>query len=55
MTPIELRKLQEAVANLSLVKDELAKGMFELYASFKKAGFSQLEALELTKSYFKGD
>lgn len=53
MTEVELRKFQEAVANLLLIKEEFAKSLFELYKAYQKAGFTKNEALELVKTTFK--
>ena len=55
MNDIELRKFQEAMANFLLMKDELAKSMFELYRAYQKAGFTKGEALELIECFVKGD
>ena len=49
MDDVEFRKMQEAVANLLAVKDEMAKGFFEMYVAYQKAGFTKEEALDLVK------
>ena len=55
MNDIELRKFQEAMANFLLVKDELAKSLYELYTAFLKAGFTKSEAMELIRDFYKGN
>lgn len=47
MNDIELRKFQEAMANLCKIKDEYSKALYSMYKSFKDAGFSKTEALTL--------
>lgn len=55
MTAVEFRKLQEAVANIDLIKDEIAKASYSLYKAFIKEGFTKKEAMELTKHLIKGE
>lgn len=53
MNDIEFRKMQEAVANIIKIKDEYAKGLFELYEAYQKAGFKKEEAMQLLLSLIK--
>jgi len=53
MTDVQFRIMQEAVANLLKVKDEMAKGLFEMYKAYQKAGFKKKEAMELLKTILK--
>jgi hypothetical protein len=47
MHDTEFRKIQEAIANLVLVKEEIAKGAYELFKAYEKAGFDKTQALHL--------
>ena len=47
MYDTEFRKIQEAIANLLLVKDEIAKGAYELFKAYENAGFDKQQALQL--------
>ena len=55
MTSIEFRKLQESVANILVVKDEIAKATYGIYQALIKEGFTKKEAMELTKHLIKGE
>ena len=51
MYDIEYRKIQEAIANLLQVKDEIAQGAYGLFEAYKNAGFTEEQALKLVISY----
>jgi len=53
MTDVQFRQMQEAVANLLKVKDEMAKGLYEMYKAYQEAGFKKKEAMELLKTILK--
>lgn len=55
MRPEEFRKTQEAVANIGIIKDEIAKASYSIYKAFIKQGFTKKEAMELTKHLIKGE
>jgi len=51
MYDIEYRKIQEAIANLLQVKDEIAQGAYGLFEAYKNAGFTEEQALKLVISH----
>ena len=53
MKAVDFRKLQEAVANMVIIKDEIAKATYALYTAHIEAGFTKKEAMELTKHLIK--
>lgn len=56
MRNFEYRKIQETLANLVMVKDEIAKGAYELFEAYKKAGFTEEQALKIIiGEFFGGD
>jgi hypothetical protein len=50
MYDIEYRKIQEAIANLLNVKDEIAKGAYGLFKAYTEAGFTEEQAIKLVIS-----
>ena len=50
MLPQDIRKLQEAVADICIIKEEIAKVSYEMYQAYLKVGFTKKESIELVKN-----
>lgn len=59
--PINVKELTEEIMNLEKRRDEAlekerfdnaARQLFDVYESFKKAGFSEIQAWELTRAMY---